>query len=243
MTTANEPEPAPDPVRSEAPFGVFDGVALVVWSLAAQLLVGVPLAVAGFEFGSDLPTLLVLVVVELVTLGGVIAWLAGRGRLSWRLLGRDRPRWTRHALIGLGVGAVGFFIVTVTVTVANELFGPFEAPRQGLLETTTAGGAATVLSIVVAVVLAPVVEETIFRGVLFQALRDRLGVGWGVALSSVAFALVHLEISQLVFQGALVLLGAWFALSLHRSRSLVVPIVGHAVFNGITVTLALLATG
>lgn len=221
------------------PFTVFDGVALVVWSILAQILVGVPLALAGFEFGNDVPTLLVLVATELVTLGGVFAWLAGRGHLTWQLSGPERPTWPRDVLVGLGVGAVGFVIVAVTVTVANELFGPFEAPTQGLLQTTTEGGLATVLSVLVAVGMAPVVEEVIYRGVLFQAIRDRAGLGWAVGMSSLVFALVHFEITQIPFRVALLLLGMWFALAFHRSRSLVVAVVGHAVFNGITVALAL----
>lgn len=142
--------------------------------------------------------------------------------------------------LGLAVGAVGFLIVLVTVFTLNAVFGPFERPQQGLLDMITRGGVATLLSIVVAVLLAPVIEEVIFRGVLFQALSAATGLVPAILLSSLAFALIHLEIAALPYRGALFLLGAWFAASLQRSGSLVVPITAHAAFNGITVTLALM---
>jgi membrane protease YdiL (CAAX protease family) len=42
-----------------------------------------------------------------------------------------------------------------------------------------------------ALVLAPVVEEAIFRGVVFEAARRRLGTAAAYAVSSAAFALAH----------------------------------------------------
>lgn len=46
--------------------------------------------------------------------------------------------------------------------------------------------------VLVVVSLGPVVEELLFRGVLLSALRRRWQLGWAVAISSLAFALVHL---------------------------------------------------
>lgn len=232
---------APDPPEAfPVPFTVFDGLALVLWSIAAQILVGTPLVLAGFEFGSDAASMLVLIVVEFVILGGALGWLASRGRLSWRVLGPVRPS-RRLALVGLGIGVVGFVIVTVLVEAVNRLVGPIAPPDQALLDSTAAGGLTTVLSAIVAVVLAPVVEEFIFRGALFQALRRRLGLWPGVGLSSLAWAVVHVEVFDAVYLTALFVLGAWLAATFHRTGSLVVPIVGHATFNGVVVLLTLAA--
>ncbi|MDX1620707.1 MAG: type II CAAX endopeptidase family protein [Nitriliruptorales bacterium] len=234
----NDPEDA-----FAVPFNVIDGVALVVWTIVAQILIFAPLLAAGFELGNGVPSLLVLIATQLVIGGGIVAWLAARGSLSWRVLGPIRPRPGRHVPVGLGVGALGFMLVTVTVMVADQLFGPFEAPSQQLLETTTSGGLlATLLGVVIAVVLAPIVEETIFRGVLFQALHRRLGYWWAVALSGAMFSAVHVEITQWALRLALFLLGAWFAIALRRWGSLLVPIMGHAVFNGVAIALSLTVT-
>lgn len=224
------------------PFSVADGLGLVAWTIVAQFLVAGPFLAAGVEVGTSEGFLWVLVLTQLVTFGGALTYLAVRGRLTPELLGADRSRWQRHVLVGLGVGVAGFLIVTLVVAAVNALVGPLEPPEQALLETTTAGGASTVLSVAIAVLLAPLVEELVFRGVLFRALERRTGLWWAVGLSSLVFAAVHLEVvfSQPLFAFALLLLGVWLALALHRTRSLLVPTLGHAVFNGITVTIALL---
>lgn len=49
-----------------------------------------------------------------------------------------------------------------------------------------------ILMMVVAVTLAPAVEELMFRGVLLSALLRRLRAGWAVGVCAAAFALVHL---------------------------------------------------
>lgn len=235
---------APPPERVSAPFNVLDGLALVAWSVLAQVLVYIPFALAGLEIDTTVGVddLAVLVVAQLVTFGGIIVYLSIRDRLSWDLFGR--ARLPKDLLIGLGVGAVGFGLVTIISVVLNALFGPLEPPDQALLETSTGGGLATTLSVIIAVVLAPIIEETVFRGVLFRAIRDRAGFWTGAVVSSIVFVAVHPEVllSQPLLGTALFALGLLLAAAYDRTRSLTVVIVGHAVFNGITMALAIVTT-
>ncbi len=88
------------------------------------------------------------------------------------------------------------------------------------------------LTVVEAVVLAPVVEEFLFRGLLLHRWAHRWGVRRGVLLSSAAFAVVHVEVlGGLVF--ALVM-----AMLYVRTRSLWTPILCHAAHNGLVVLVA-----
>lgn len=232
---------APDPPDAFAvPFTALEALLLVLWSIVAQILVAIPLALAGFTYGQDVATMVVLIGVQLFVLGGALAWLRRRGKLSWRLLGPVRPAW-RHVAIGLGIGVSGFVITAVIVEVVNRVFGPFEVPEQSLLESTSQGGATAVLGGLAAVVLAPVVEETIFRGALFQSIRSRIGLWPALVLSSMLFAIVHLEVFSAVSLVAFTVLGIWLAGAFHRTGSLVVPILGHAGFNGVVLAFALLA--
>jgi hypothetical protein len=98
-----------------------------------------------------------------------------------------------------------------------------------LLPMTPLGIALTVL---LACVAAPVVEEIVFRGVLLSALRDRWGSAAGIGVSSAVFALVHVVPFAVppIFVLAIAL-GRLFV----RTRSLWVPIAAHALFNGIGV--------
>lgn len=87
-----------------------------------------------------------------------------------------------------------------------------------------------------AVVVAPVVEEILFRGLLHNALRARLGPG-AIVVSSGLFAAIHLYVINFLPVFALGLLLAWLY---ERRGSLWAPIVAHAFANGM-VALAYVA--
>lgn len=78
------------------------------------------------------------------------------------------------------------------------------------------------------VVLAPITEEIFFRGVLYNALKRRLGHGWAAPINGVIFAAIHL--SWIGFLPRL-LMGWLLANFYQRSGSLWVPIIAHGVNN------------
>jgi membrane protease YdiL (CAAX protease family) len=81
---------------------------------------------------------------------------------------------------------------------------------------------------VLVVVLAPLFEEFIFRGLLFRSLRRATGLPLAVAGSAAVFAVIHPPVSFLpVF-----VLGVVAALAFERTRLLWAPIAAHAVYNG-----------
>ena len=88
-----------------------------------------------------------------------------------------------------------------------------------------------------AVVVAPLVEEPLFRGLLFGWLRTRCGVWGGAILSSVIFAGVHFTLFGFV---PLVVLGVILAYVYQRTGSLYPAMVFHAVFNATTLGVILL---
>jgi len=98
----------------------------------------------------------------------------------------------------------------------------------------------TAVLVVVVAVAAPVVEETVFRGVFLPSLMARFGRGWGIGICAVVFSAMHLN----AFSFAPVLLvGFALSLLLLRSRSLWTSITCHAVFNGVGIAVVLLLRG
>jgi hypothetical protein len=99
-----------------------------------------------------------------------------------------------------------------------------------------AHGIRAVLLVLAACVAAPALEETLFRGILFRALRCRWSFPAAAALSAVIFALGHTRWSALL---PYLLLGALFAWLYERSGSLVAPAVAHGAFNGFNLAIIL----
>ena len=87
------------------------------------------------------------------------------------------------------------------------------------------------------VIVAPVFEEIVFRGILLPFAVRRAGFWPGIALVSLLFAGLHWHLPSFL---PLFLLSVMFSLAYARTQSLLVPIGMHALFNGVTVILLLL---
>ena len=84
------------------------------------------------------------------------------------------------------------------------------------------------------VVVAPVVEETFFRGFVFAGLRGRYDWRWAAAISSALFAAAHLELT--FFIPAFVL-GYIFAYLYQRSGSVWPGMIIHAAMNALAMAV------
>ncbi len=83
-----------------------------------------------------------------------------------------------------------------------------------------------------AAIAAPIGEEFFFRAFLHNCAKRRLGAFWGTLLSATAFALVH---GGPLLVLAILPMGVLLAWMYDRTQSLWVPIIVHAVNNGVSV--------
>lgn len=94
-----------------------------------------------------------------------------------------------------------------------------------------------VLVIVLVAAVVPVMEELLFRGLMQTAIRGVTGAAWpAVLLTSALFAVVHSP----THAPAIFALSCGLGYAYERSGSLWRPILMHVLFNGISVTGALL---
>lgn len=81
---------------------------------------------------------------------------------------------------------------------------------------------------------APVVEELLFRGVLFGGLTKIMPIWPAILLSGLIFAVIHINAATLI---PLWFLGAAFAWLYVRTGTLLVPMAVHFSFNAINLAL------
>lgn len=147
-----------------------------------------------------------------------------------------------------GLGGSGLrvvFVVTPLVLAINVvmllvlgLWG-WEPTPNPMLEMLAAGGLGTVAMLIFgAVVIAPVCEELLFRAVLHGALSARLSWAPAAVMTALIFATVHGIVENMP---ALFVLGLILQRQLRDSGSLWLPIMTHAVFNGVIVAILLLS--
>jgi len=141
------------------------------------------------------------------------------------------------AILPVAVGAL-----VVSVAALTLVKGPIET--HPLLETVAQTRDPWVLAMVgvEAVLLAPVVEEFLYRGVLLTALVRAVGPIAALVVSSALFAVVHVPAEPQAVP-PLFFLGMALAYTAYRTRSLVAPVITHALFNGLMVCGTLVGAG
>ena len=93
------------------------------------------------------------------------------------------------------------------------------------------------LLLITTVVLAPVFEELVFRGILLPVLVSKVGKINGVLLSALIFALAHLSVGELP---PLFVLGIGLGLMRLSSGRLFPCALMHSLWNGVTFASLLL---
>jgi membrane protease YdiL (CAAX protease family) len=196
---------------------------------------------------ADLTNIVLTVTAALVIMGVLLLWLSTyhKGWLGvMRLPGRRT--WSKEigagVLFGLGLYPVIVIVVGGLLTYLLQTISGdhVEAPEQ-VGEHLPAIG--TALTIVYAIVIAPIGEELFFRGVLFRALRDRHGFWIGAVGSAIGFGLIHF-IPDAAADTALLMIAMFFTgialcFLYERRGTIVAPLAAHVTFNVIGIVLLL----
>jgi membrane protease YdiL (CAAX protease family) len=91
-----------------------------------------------------------------------------------------------------------------------------------------------IIIIVMAVAIAPVAEEFMFRFFLYGVLKRYFGRVVGLLANAAFFAAVHTHLPSF---GPLFVLGSCFTIAYEWSGSILVPMTMHALFNAFTLTV------
>jgi membrane protease YdiL (CAAX protease family) len=228
--------------RRTISWGIGDFLIAWVVGLLASVVVGSMLA-------GDTLTPLDLAITVTVQDAGYVVWLAlvsqrkGLGTLSadFGLVRVPSGGWLAAApwfLVGVALQVVSYW----PLQLLQDLHG--EEAKQEIVKVVERGsGGAFVFLVVTVLLVAPIAEELMFRGVLLRSLLRRSSPGLAVLGSAAAFGLVHLldfTVGSLIALPVLVVVGlisGWLAV---RSGDLGRSILFHAGFNAFT-AIALIA--
>ena len=183
---------------------------------------------------------------------GLAQFALRKQALSLRSVGLSRPT-VYHVLLGIALGLGMAFGIFWFGAAEQRLFQWLLPPAtfQSLLISTNRASAEQafkqlhyafpmMLFALLGSVVAPIGEEVLFRGMLYTTLKRRVRAGslMPLIISALLFALIHASPLHLI---PLFLMGLGFAIAYERSGSLWVPILMHAVNNGVTFLMLALA--
>lgn len=104
-----------------------------------------------------------------------------------------------------------------------------------LLDTKSAAMRAYLVFL--AIFIAPLFEELLFRGILLPTVSKKIGFIPALLLVSTGFAVLHFHLPTLL---PLIVFSSALCLAYWRYGSIWVPVCMHALFNGINLTLLFL---
>ncbi|MCC6396895.1 MAG: CPBP family intramembrane metalloprotease [Bacteroidetes bacterium] len=182
------------------------------------------------SLGESTPERLRFMLFYLVSLGPLVIFALGvaasRGRTFRSMFSLKWP----PAKLLLQIIAIVLIAYFSSAVIAAPLVGPFEsAPAQ-----------VDVFAVITMLFLAPVLEETLFRGIVLDSFLKRMTAGKAICASSILFALFHIN-PVLILMG--LPLGLLFGWLYFRSGSVLPCIAVHAIVNGISLTITFIALG
>lgn len=154
------------------------------------------------------------------------AELFGLQHLHWRSLAVTVGIFTIIILISVNV------VSAITVTWLQN-FWPDLDPQEtvkAFQESDSIG--LKILVIFLAVVIAPLAEETLFRGFVYGVLKRYTDAPFAALSSSLMFAIIHMHVGSLLPLWTLAVL---FCLAYEITGCLLVPMILHSIFNGVSI--------
>jgi membrane protease YdiL (CAAX protease family) len=240
------PAPAPSPVGPETSLGArlpWNGDMLDVLSV---LCLDAGIVGVASTCGSYVPeeyARLVSALARPMLLVPAILFLARR---NWRMSGADmglvkpaRGAWRYFVRFALCVGGAYVLLGVIGIPTLRALHQHGTIDMERTMISLAAGsrrflgGPFGAFSFAVLGLLsAPLCEELVYRGIVYPAMRSRMRLVLAVPVSAVIFALMHLVWHWRVFVPVTQLLGGLvFAWAYERTRSLVFPMILHAIGN------------
>jgi len=162
---------------------------------------------------------------------------------SYFVIYRDRPHDVRAflryrpldaaAIVMLAVFGIGVnFMVALLLTLLRSL--PFLEPlfqNYEELSQLIVGGD-FVITLLTVGIIGPVVEEIMFRGLIFGELRKIMPIKIALVVQAVLFGVYHLQPVQGAYAAVI---GLLLGLVYYRSSSMVAPMVVHIAINSFSV--------
>jgi membrane protease YdiL (CAAX protease family) len=147
-----------------------------------------------------------------------------------------RLRWGDGSLtmrIAIGAGA-GVAFSLLLVALVSAAAGHLQSDPRIVLLMSEGDPTHIIVTAFIGCVAAPLVEETLFRGLLLESLRPR-GKGVAIVVSAAAFAVWHFMPASLIYYAAL---GAALA-GLYLARGLACSMAAHVGFNAVLTIAAI----
>jgi membrane protease YdiL (CAAX protease family)/uncharacterized RDD family membrane protein YckC len=143
--------------------------------------------------------------------------------IGWR---RPEVRWL-IAAVPLGLLT---YAAELPLGIISQALFP-STPNNQCTDIKDAFGSLIAVAIVTTAVVAPIAEETVFRGFVFGWLRSRMTLPWAVTVSAALFSAAHFAYGQPTVFLPIFGVGVLLAMAYQLSRSVWTGVIMHGTLN------------
>jgi len=194
--------------------------------------------------GTDSSALSLMILQTLALHGtgaAALAILLRLRRVSWRDAFGGPAAFLRNVRRGLVYYVAAMPAVVISALLYREGLARlgYEIEPQGVIGLLLDPGRSTLLKIYIAffaMAVAPIVEEVLFRGLALPVASKTVKPGFAIIAVSLLFAAIHMHVPSFV---PLFVIALAFSAAYIYSGSIVVPVVMHAAFNSVAVSIVL----
>lgn len=180
----------------------------------------------------------------------ILQWVMfEQNKSAARQIWKDKTHTPPSASIfDLGLGAITWFMCFPIVSILGDLidlalktlfhFQEYEQNAVKFVKIALNSPTSLIFALLSVLMMAPLVEEFLFRGVLQTYLKKRMGPHAAILLSALSFALFHFSPGQGIGNVSLIIslliLGSFLGFLYERQGSLWAPIGLHIAFNAVS---------
>lgn len=180
--------------------------------------------------GSALPLMWSMFASGLITAGLLALYLSRKQR--YLALGFDR--WSNMRTVPTIALAVGLYVVSYVINYVYAMYiakNPhLQREMQAMLDAIPHTPLNQIMVFISIAILAPAIEELIFRGLLQKSITNRFNAAWGIPIASLIFALSHGQPAAFL---PLAVLGCIFGYLYHKTGSMRLAITLHVINNSL----------
>lgn len=125
---------------------------------------------------------------------------------------------------------MAYFAQAIAVTIETSVFNIEQGSKntEMIMDITRAAP----IFMIIPAIIAPILEEIIFRKIIFGALYTRTNFFIAAALSALIFGIIHGEPQHILIYASM---GFVFAFLYVKTKRIIVPIIVHMTLNSISV--------
>jgi membrane protease YdiL (CAAX protease family) len=228
--------------KPSVPWRIRDVGLVLLFTIAVPLVLSVIWILLSKYFGNKIGFLQnqtlgdgLIEIATLITEISLVIWLLKKYHAKISTLGLNNFSWWRFIL--WVIGGILFLSISVILifSLVQWLVPSFDANEaQDVALQYGANGVGLWLSFIAAVIIAPIVEEIYFRGLILPVLMRRFGAFFGILTTSILFALMHFQPNVVLYTFVLAILLAIVRL---RLKSVIPSMLLHAINNFIAFSI------